>query len=366
MRRNRPIWRPRLEGLETRLALSTVGPSPQEQYMLQLLNEARTNPAAAAERVTTNLSPDDLLTLQHYNVNIDQVKNTIANSAAQPPLAWNAQLSSAALQLNQDMNSSGVQAHNQPNGSTSDSRIAASGYTNTSSTGENAYAYAQSVDQAMKAFLIDWGVSDSGHRDHILQPGASADQAYRDVGLSVVSSTNSSMGPYLVTQDFGSQNGESAQVVGAVFNDPTGANFYEPGQGVGGVTIQRRQPPVRSVVEHTNLERWRLRVAAFSWFLSDRGDPERPDHWRAEGQRRDGERRGRLRLEQAVHANSRIKPASGSGAGSSCVGATARCNGFRRCGCEHANASPRPNANAGPATSASQSSASHASPRSHP
>lgn len=61
-------------------------------------------------------------------------------------------------------------AHNQPNGSTSDSRIAASGYTNTSSTGENAYAYAQSVDQAMKAFLIDWGVSDSGHRDHILQP----------------------------------------------------------------------------------------------------------------------------------------------------------------------------------------------------
>ena len=40
-------------------------------------------------------------------------------------------------------------------------------------SGENAYAYSSSVDEAMEAFLIDWGVPDAGHRNNILQPNAS-------------------------------------------------------------------------------------------------------------------------------------------------------------------------------------------------
>ena len=42
----------RFENLEARQLLSSGGPTDQEQYMLQLINEARTNPAAAAAQIT--------------------------------------------------------------------------------------------------------------------------------------------------------------------------------------------------------------------------------------------------------------------------------------------------------------------------
>ena len=43
----------RFENLEARQLMSSGGPTDQEQYMLQLLNEARTNPAAAAAQLTS-------------------------------------------------------------------------------------------------------------------------------------------------------------------------------------------------------------------------------------------------------------------------------------------------------------------------
>ena len=61
------------------------------------------------------------------------------------------------------------QSHTGSDGSTADQRMQQAGYTGASSTGENAYAYADTVDEAMQAFLIDWGVSDSGHRRNLLQ-----------------------------------------------------------------------------------------------------------------------------------------------------------------------------------------------------
>ena len=44
------------------------------------------------------------------------------------------------------------------------------------------YSYADSVDQAMEAFLLDWGFSDAGHRTNIMEPNVSAQDAFRDVG----------------------------------------------------------------------------------------------------------------------------------------------------------------------------------------
>ena len=53
--------------------------------MLQLLNEARTNPTAAAEMLTTDLTPDVQATLQYYNVNIQATAQKIASATPQPP-----------------------------------------------------------------------------------------------------------------------------------------------------------------------------------------------------------------------------------------------------------------------------------------
>ena len=226
-----------LETLESRQVLSGGGPSAAAQYMLEQVNLARTDPAAAAQQVTSNLSFNDQLTLKYYNVDINQVKNIIASSTPQPPLAWSPQLAASAQRESQDMINTGIETHFGPNGSTPQSRMTDAGYTNQSSSGENAYAYATSVDQAMKAFLIDWGVADSGHRRNILQPGTAANQAYRDVGISILNSTNSKVGPLVITQDFGAQNGEQAQLVGVAFNDPNNTQTFAEGSGQGGVTI---------------------------------------------------------------------------------------------------------------------------------
>jgi uncharacterized protein YkwD len=228
----------RFDNLEARQLLSTVGPTNEEQYMLQLINEARINPAAAEAQITSNLTPEVQETLQYYNVNLQAVQQTIANATPQPPVAWNADLAAAALTQSNYQAQNQVQTHIGANGSSPLQRIQQAGYTNVVSNNENAYAYSSSALEAMQAFLIDWGVPSDGHRITIQQPGVSAQNAYRDVGIGIVQTpSNSSVGPEVVTQDFASSANSPAQVVGVAYNDNAHTNFYEPGEGQGGLQI---------------------------------------------------------------------------------------------------------------------------------
>ena len=89
----------------------------------------------------------------------------------------------------------------------------------------------------MQSFLFDWGVSDHGHYNNLLQPGISAENAYKDVGIGLVNTSGNGVGPLVLTQDFGSQQNEGPQILGVVYNDPTKTGFYAQGEGQGGVTI---------------------------------------------------------------------------------------------------------------------------------
>ncbi len=227
----------RFENLESRQLLSAGGPTAEEQYMLQLVNAARMNPQAAAEKYTGNLTPDVQSTLAYYQVDLNAVKQAIANSPAKPPLAWNNDLAAAAQGHSQDMANTQVQSHAGSDGSTINSRIQASGYTNASSAGENAYAYATSVDEAMSAFLLDWGVSDQGHRRNLLQANVSSQNAFQSVGIGIVNTGSSNFGPKVITQDFGSQANAQAQLLGVVYSDNQHTTFYAPGEGAANVRI---------------------------------------------------------------------------------------------------------------------------------
>ena len=177
-------------------------------------------------------------TLTHYNVNLSATIQAIASSPAKPPLAWNADLASAAQSHSDDMATNQFQSHTGSDGSSPDQRMQNAGYTGASSTGENAFAYATSVDEAMQAFLIDWGVSDAGHRQNILQANVSTQNAYNDVGIGIsTTASGSKVGPMVVTQDFGSQSNELAQVVGVVYADNQHSGMYAIGEGQGGVQI---------------------------------------------------------------------------------------------------------------------------------
>jgi uncharacterized protein YkwD len=206
--------------------------------MLELINLARTNPAAMAQWIGERADANVQATLNYYNVNLQAVENAIASSPAQPPLAWNAQLTQSATGQSQYMADNGVQTHTGANGSNTGQRESAAGYTNQAVNGENAYAYSTSVDEAMEAFLIDWGVPGNGHRNNLLQSNVAASDQYHDVGIGIVQTNRPNFGPLVVTQDFGAQQNEQAQLIGVAFNDPNGTNFYSPGNGRGDVTIQ--------------------------------------------------------------------------------------------------------------------------------
>lgn len=226
---------PRLESLESREVLS--GPSADAQYMLELINLARTNPSGAADRITQNLDADTKSTLAFYGVDVQAAKAAIAASTPQQPVAWNAQLTNAAQSHSQDMADHNFESHSGSDGSTPDTRMQAAGYTNRVNGAEVAYTNASSVDNAMQAFLLDWGNPDLGHRKSILQPGTSSSNAFTDAGIGLVDASKLGIGPKVVTVDFGRQANSKPQLLGVVYNDNNHDNFYEPGEGRGNVEI---------------------------------------------------------------------------------------------------------------------------------
>lgn len=225
----------KVESLESRELLS--GPTAEQQYMLQMLNLVRTQPAVGVNQILSHLDTDTLNTIKYYHVDLQGVKNLISSTPAQPPLAWSDALGGAAQGHSQDMFNTSTQSHTGSDGSSPQTRMDRAGYTNRSSSGEDAYAYATSADETMQAFLIDWGVADNGHRNNIIQPNIPNNQAYRDAGIGIVNSTKPGFGPKVVTIDFGAQQSESAQLLGVAYNDPKHTGFYSLGSGQAGVTI---------------------------------------------------------------------------------------------------------------------------------
>jgi len=228
----------RFENLEDRQLLSSAAPNNDQQLALQLINMARTTPQAASQWLTRNVGSDVKNTLKYYNVDVDSVKNTIASSRPLPPVAWNGDLAEAAQQHSQDMADNQYQSHTGSDGTSADDRIKAAGY-KAETAGENAFAYANSVDNAMQAFLYDWGVADAGHRRNLIQPGVAPSDAFTDVGVGVVKTGRGAgkIGPVVVTQNFGSRADAPAQLVGVVYSDDDSNSFYTPGEGKGGVEI---------------------------------------------------------------------------------------------------------------------------------
>jgi uncharacterized protein YkwD len=237
---SRPSLRrtPMLESLEARQVLSSiVGPTADQQYALEVLNLVRTDPSAAGDRLTSSLSPVVQSTLDHYGLKVSNLQAELRSATPQPPLAWSDSLGSTAQAQSQYEADHGVQTHQGQGEASLSDRITGAGYSNFKSYGENTFAYADSTDEAMQSFLFDWGVSDAGHYRNLLQPGTPAEGAYKDVGIGLVNTSGNGVGPLVLTQDFGSQQGQGPQILGVVYDDPNNTGFYAPGEGQGGVTI---------------------------------------------------------------------------------------------------------------------------------
>ena len=230
-----------LESLEKREVLSAA-PTAMTQYSLELVNLARTNPPAAANWISNHIDANDTATLKYYNINLQNELNQIRSAAPQPALAWNNTLAMTATNQSNDQAAHNFQGHDSSNGTSFSQRLSNAGYA-AQSSGEDAFAYANSVDHAIKAFLVDWGVADKGHRRNILQPGVSNDQAYSEVGIGITATgtapnTPNQVGPYVITMDFGARANTQAHLLGVAYSDAQHSGLYAPGEGAQGIVIE--------------------------------------------------------------------------------------------------------------------------------
>src|SRR5256714_7939837 len=223
--------------------LYSIGnPTNEEQYYLELINRARANPTAEGVRLATTTDANVLSAYTAFAVNLVLMQSQFVLIAPAPPLSMNATLTNAARAHSQNMLQNNYQGHNGPDGSIT-TRLA--GYTsgaNGWSIGENVYAYSKSVWYGHAGFEVDWGGSAAtggmqsppGHRQNIHST------TFREIGIGVVLGSAGGSGgvrPQLVTQDFGTVGGLLPFVTGVVYRDLNSNGFYDPGEGIGGVTV---------------------------------------------------------------------------------------------------------------------------------
>jgi len=193
-----------------------------EQYLLELINRARLDPAAEAARygidLNAGLAPGQLST------------------ASRQVLAPNVLLENAAIKHSQWMIAADIFSHTETNGSTPGSRATAAGYV-WSTVGEN-IAWRGLITTVNFNTMIDLQHRDlflsAGHRVNILNG------AYKEIGIAQEGGLflyggknyNSSM----ITELFGT-SGSKVMLTGVAYTDTDHNNFYTIGEARAGVSF---------------------------------------------------------------------------------------------------------------------------------
>jgi hypothetical protein len=238
-------------------------PSPHAQLYLEYINRARADAAVEALRHADETDPQTQTAYNSFGIDdteiIDQFAWYVENGAMAlhaQPLSFQQQLLTAAELHTQDQFNNQFQGHNSSSnppaplapGSSLGQRATAVGYSY-SSLAENVFSYSKSVHYGHAGFDVDWGdtanpaspyynpnfvgqgmQNPAGHRRNIHNP------TYKEIGIGVINGTNGSVGPQLVTQDFG-LSGDVRYITGVVYEDLNGNEFYDLGEGRPGVRI---------------------------------------------------------------------------------------------------------------------------------
>jgi hypothetical protein len=211
-------------------------PTVYEQYMLEMVNRARLNPAGEA---------------RFFGIDLNEgPPETPLTAAPKQPLAFNPHLLDSARQHSQWMLDRDVFSHVEDDGSTPQDRMQKAGYifSGAWANGENiAYTgvtgtldLGAAILQNHQNLFVDAGVGGRGHRVNLL------DADFREIGIGVEEGVFSSQGTAfntaMITQDFGATGTDPAAfLVGVVYRDLDGNGFYSPGEGLVGVRVTPSQ-----------------------------------------------------------------------------------------------------------------------------
>jgi hypothetical protein len=235
----------RSAGISAASTVYSIGdPTPEEQLYLEDINRARANPPIEGLFLSQATDPDILSAYDYFNVDLPLMVLQFSVIAPAQPVAFNAKLIDAARRHSQDMFQNIYQDHTGTDGSTPGTRVADSGYPY-QTVAENIYATAESVFYGHAGFEVDWGNGPTsvggmqnppGHRNNIHNP------VFKEAGVGVVLGINGTVpvhysGPQVVTQELGTQQGAKPLITGVAYYDLNGNNFYDVGEGVGGVNV---------------------------------------------------------------------------------------------------------------------------------
>lgn len=205
-----------------------TNPSDLEQFILELINRARSDPAAEAARLGISL-------------NEDLSPGTIS-SDPKDPLAFDLNLIDAARDHTAWMFSTNIFSHTGENGSRPSERMADAGYVfgGGSGSGENIAVIGSSTFMTASrreqnaAQLHENLFKSSGHRKNLMKVNFESIGLGEAVGLFEISGTtyNSSM----VTQKF-AYNATGPFLSGVIYTDADKSGLYSPGEGIGGVQV---------------------------------------------------------------------------------------------------------------------------------
>ncbi len=196
--------------------------SAAEQYLLELMNRARLDPAAEAARMGTDL-------------NAGLAAGTISTAAKQV-LAPNALLETAATNHTLWMLQVDVFSHTGLNNLRADQRLTAAGYAwsrmgeNIAFTGTTGTVNVQSAIEELNKNLF----LSAEHRVNVMN------SAYREVGLAAETGVFTQGGvnynAEMVTEDFGT-SGTAHFLTGVAYADASRDAFYSMGEGTAGVVF---------------------------------------------------------------------------------------------------------------------------------
>lgn len=215
---------------------SIGNPSAEEQYIIELVNRTRMDPAGEGDRLRNSTDPDLRAAYITWNVDLAMYESEMAGYPAVPPLAVNPKLSAGALVHAADMFNQAFQGHEGSDGSSAGDRITRQGY-KWARWSENVYSYSLSPLHLHAGFVVDWGRGSGGmqdpraHRDGLLEAGV------REIGVSRIVGTNGEVGPEVVDQVLATEQGTNPFITGVAYYDVNGDGEYSVGEGLGGVNV---------------------------------------------------------------------------------------------------------------------------------
>lgn len=192
--------------------------NPNEQYLLELINRARSDPGAEAARLGISLN---------QGLSPGSIQDT-----AKQPLAANEFLNVAAADHSQWMLTTNIFSHTGQGGSSAGDRIEDAGYTNWRTWGENiSYRGGGNVQSVSVVEGHHDGLFKSaGHRRNLLNDG------FTEIGLGQEYGRFNNFNASMLTQNFASDRGDPF-LLGVVFDDQDGDGFFDPGEELTDVRV---------------------------------------------------------------------------------------------------------------------------------